>query len=54
MSPGILYAALAYTAWGLFPLYFRQVSEVPALEVIMHRTLWSLVVVLGLLAVRRH
>ena len=53
MSPGILYAALAYTAWGLFPLYFRQVSEVPALEVIMHRTLWSLVVVLGLLALRR-
>lgn len=54
MNTGILYAALAYIAWGLFPLYFRQVADVPSLEVVMHRTLWSLVVVLGLLAVRRH
>ncbi len=56
MNPGIVYAALAYVAWGLFPLYFRQVAQVaqvPSLEVVMHRTLWALVVVLGLLAVRR-
>ena len=54
MNTGILYAALAYIAWGLVPLYFRQVADVPSLEVVMHRTLWSLLVVLGLLAVRRH
>ena len=53
MNTGILYAALAYVAWGLFPLYFKQVADVPSLEVVMHRTLWSLAVVLGLLAVRR-
>ena len=53
MNTGILYAALAYIAWGLFPLYFKQVADVPSLEVVMHRTLWSLVFVLALLAVRR-
>ena len=53
MNPGIVYAALAYLSWGLFPLYFRQVAAVPALEVVLHRTLWSLVFLLGLLAVRR-
>lgn len=53
MNPGILYAALAYTAWGLFPLYFRQVADVPSLEVVMHRTWWSLVFVLAALLVRR-
>lgn len=53
MHPGILYAALAYTAWGLFPLYFRQVADVPSLEVVMHRTWWSLVFVLAALLVRR-
>jgi len=53
MNPGILYAALAYVAWGLFPLYFKQVAAVPSLEVVMHRTLWSLVFVFALLAVRR-
>ena len=53
MSPGIAYAALAYIAWGLFPLYFRQVANVPALEVVVHRTVWSLAFVLVVLAVRR-
>ena len=53
MNPGIVYATWAYIAWGLFPLYFRQVADVPALEVVVHRTLWALVVVLGLLALRR-
>ena len=53
MNTGILYAALAYVAWGLFPLYFRQVAQVPSLEVVMHRTLWSLVFVFAVLAVRR-
>ncbi|WP_026437894.1 EamA family transporter RarD [Acidovorax sp. JHL-9] len=54
MTPGIVYAALAYVAWGLFPLYFRQVAHVPALEVVVHRTVWSLVFVFAVLAVRRH
>ena len=53
MNTGIVYAALAYVAWGLFPLYFRQVAQVPSLEVVMHRTLWSLVFVFVVLAVRR-
>jgi len=53
MNPGILSAFFAYVIWGLFPLYFKQIAEVPALEVIAHRTVWSLVLVLGLLAVLR-
>lgn len=52
MNPGVFYAALAYVAWGLFPLYFKQLVQVPSLEVVLHRTVWSLVVVFGLLAVR--
>ena len=51
MNPGILYAALAYLVWGLFPLYFKQVAQVPVLEVVMHRTVWSLLFVLGVLLV---
>ncbi|MDD2926460.1 EamA family transporter RarD [Rhodoferax sp.] len=53
MNPGILYAALAYVAWGLFPLYFRQLSMVGSLEVVMHRTVWSLLFLLGVLLVLR-
>jgi chloramphenicol-sensitive protein RarD len=51
---GMLYAALAYIAWGLFPLYFKRLSDVDAIEVIAHRTLWSMVfVALLLTALRR-
>jgi len=50
----MLYAALAYIAWGLFPLYFKRLSDVDAIEVIAHRTLWSMVfVALLLTALRR-
>ncbi|MDZ5458073.1 EamA family transporter RarD [Azohydromonas lata] len=53
MNVGILYAALAYVAWGLFPLYFRQVSAVPSLEIVLHRTVWSLVFLLVVLGAMR-
>ncbi len=53
MQTGILYATLAYVAWGIFPVYFHQVASVPALEVVLHRTLWSMVLLAVLLAARR-
>jgi chloramphenicol-sensitive protein RarD len=42
---GILLAAAAYALWGLFPLYFKAVAAVPALQVLAHRVLWALVAV---------
>ena len=51
MPSGPVYAALAYICWGLFPLYIKQIAHVPALEVVVHRSVWSLVFVLALLAV---
>jgi chloramphenicol-sensitive protein RarD len=54
MHIGVLYAALAYTAWGLFPIFFKQLASVAAFEVVMHRTVWSLVFLLGVLAARKH
>ena len=53
MSSGVLSAVLAYACWGLFPLYFRLLADVPALEVLVHRVVWSLVFLLVLLAARR-
>ncbi|HEY2929993.1 EamA family transporter RarD [Piscinibacter sp.] len=50
MNPGLVYAALAYTLWGLFPLYFRQVADVPAFEIVVHRSVWALVFVMLVLA----
>ena len=51
MNPGVFYAALAYTAWGLLPIFFKQLSNVNAFEVVMHRMVWSLVFLMCVLAV---
>lgn len=47
---GALFAIAAYFMWGLAPMYFKALLEVPALEILMHRVVWS-AVVLGVLIV---
>ncbi|TVS00155.1 MAG: EamA family transporter RarD [Rhodospirillales bacterium] len=39
--PGLLFAAGAFGIWGLFPLYFKLLAMVPAVEVLAHRVVWS-------------
>ena len=53
MRTGIFSAALAFLCWGLFPLYFHAISEVPPLQILAHRMLWSLAFLLIVLALRR-
>ena len=53
MPSGPLTAAIAYILWGLFPLYIKQIAQVPAIEIVLHRSAWSLVFVLGLLVLLR-
>jgi chloramphenicol-sensitive protein RarD len=42
MNAGLLYASLAFGIWGLFPLYLRQIASVPPVELVLHRSAWSL------------
>ena len=53
MLRGILAAGTAFTLWGVFPLYLRLLKQVPSLEILSHRVLWSVVLLMGLLAIRR-
>jgi len=53
MNPGIAYATFAFFCWGLFPLYFHALAEVPALEMLAHRMLWSLLFLAIVLSARR-
>ena len=52
-SAGLLYAALAFVWWGLFPLYFRIVNTVPAAQVLSHRVVWCLLFLAAVLSWRR-
>lgn len=49
---GLIQAIGCYVFWGLLPLFYAQLRHVPALEVVAHRILWSVIVVAALLAVR--
>jgi chloramphenicol-sensitive protein RarD len=50
---GVLAGIAAYGLWGVFPLVFHRLQDVLPAEVLMHRVLWSFVVVAGLLGLRR-
>jgi chloramphenicol-sensitive protein RarD len=53
MPAGFLYAALAFVAWGLFPLYFRQMASIAPLDIVLHRTVGLLVFMALLLGALR-
>ena len=48
---GILLGVAAYVMWGLFPIYWPLLEPGGALEVLAHRVVWSLLFVVGLLAI---
>jgi chloramphenicol-sensitive protein RarD len=50
---GTTYGVAAYFLWGLFPLYWRLLEPASSVEIVAHRIVWSLLVVLAILAVTR-
>lgn len=41
MNKGILYGIGAYVFWGFFPIYWKMLHHVPAIQLIGHRIIWS-------------
>ena len=51
---GLILGIGAYVTWGLLPLYLKLLAGVPAFQVVAHRILWSVaLLVLVVLAMRR-
>jgi chloramphenicol-sensitive protein RarD len=50
---GVALATGAFLCWGLFPIYFKLVGAVPAVEMLANRVVWSLLFVTGLITVLR-
>ena len=44
---------LAYSTWGLLPIYWKLFGTTPAIEVLSHRMIWSAVFLCGILLVQR-
>ncbi|MCC1494926.1 EamA family transporter RarD [Cognatishimia sp. F0-27] len=50
---GLLALVASCTIWGLSPLYYKLLVHVPPMEILAHRTVWSLVFFLILLGAQR-
>ena len=49
---GLAGSAGAFLIWGLSPVYWKMLAGVPALEIIMHRIVWSFVFLVPLILFR--
>jgi chloramphenicol-sensitive protein RarD len=47
---GLVFAFAAYGAWGFFPIYFKALGGLPALEILAHRIPWSALFMAGWVA----
>jgi len=50
-SLGFIFGFLAYCMWGVFPLFFHLLRDVPSTEVLLHRVIWSFVFVILIMTV---
>jgi len=53
LREGLIFGVIAYTLWGLFPIYLKAVGDASALEILAHRILWSVPFGAALIALRK-
>ncbi len=53
MNKGILYGIAAYSMWGLFPIYWKLLRHVPAIQLIGHRIGWSFLLLITVVIATR-
>jgi len=52
-NKGVWYALGAYTVWGLFPIYWKWLHQVDAVQLIGHRIAWSFILLIIFVTVTR-
>jgi chloramphenicol-sensitive protein RarD len=50
---GLLLGAGAFALWGLYPYYFKALVDVPPLEIVVHRVIWSSLLLAAIIQLRR-
>jgi len=45
----MFYAIVSFLLWGLFPLYFKLLQDVPSFDIVVQRIFWSLLFLMGVL-----
>lgn len=50
---GIIAGISAYVIWGVVPIFFKQIAEIPAVEIIAHRVVWAMLLMTALIGFGR-
>ena len=50
---GVIYAVAAFLIWGISPIYWKALRSVPAIEIILHRIVWSFFLLVPLIILMR-
>jgi chloramphenicol-sensitive protein RarD len=50
---GLFYGLAAYGLWGVMPIYFKWLKAVPSIDIVAHRIVWSLIVLVLLVTVAK-
>lgn len=40
---GVIYGAASFVGWGILPLYWKLLQELPSIEILAHRIFWSFI-----------
>lgn len=48
---GVMFAIAAFLMWGLAPIYFKAIDHVDAMEILLHRVVWSVLFLLVILTI---
>lgn len=54
MSKGSWYAVGAYAIWGILPVYWKSLHDVPATQLLAHRIVWSFCLLIIAILLSRH
>lgn len=53
MNKGILSGIAAYAMWGFFPIYWKLLHDVPAVQLLGHRIGWSFLLLMAFIVVTK-
>ncbi len=53
MKRGIAFGVGAYVLWGILPIFWKAIESVGSFEILAHRIVWSMVLLTGIIGIRR-
>ncbi|MBW2635194.1 MAG: EamA family transporter, partial [Deltaproteobacteria bacterium] len=50
---GVAFGGASFLIWGISPLYWKALGSVPAVEIVLHRIVWSFLFLMPLILLRK-